>query len=588
MERENYDILLSHLLDDDLTEEQGQQLLDQLERDPEGVQDVLRHLELWELYAQEVCVQRSAERFTDSWQTRLHAAHDEEAFMRGLEAKLEQDTVPAGHSVQEIERQAQQALEAYLAEQQTSVPTQASHHRVDWNLGERARTGVERLCDILGTAVKIAKFAAVFLAVALAIPTTIRYVQARRVVGILQGVVDAKWTTPPKQPELQHGWLDLRQGFARIHFKSGAEALLQAPCRLRLESPQALFLESGMLAVKVSEPAEGFLVRTPNSTINDLGTEFGVVVREDGQTETQVYQGKVELALGDHLPSRQQALVLEQGQASGVDARGQRITPAFKARRFTRDLPDDVGFGIPGRRVDLSDVLVGGSGFGTGDPNQMVDIRTGLVSDLHHDSANPGILGQGGYTSVSLPCVDYLFMADGENGPIQVSSRDHRFDGCPDTDGSVYPYVSNRGMLRHIPGVIATQVINGRAYGTRRDPVIAMHANVGITFDLQALRDMQPGTHVTRFTALCGMSETAGIAVLRESGRAALHRMDFWVLVDGQERFRRQGLQAQSGGVPIQIDLRDSDRFLTLMVTDGGDGSGYDWGAFAVPALELE
>lgn len=588
MEKDNYNILLAHLLDDDLSEEQGQQLLDQLERDPERLQDVLRHLELWELYSQEVCVQRSAERFTDSWDTRLHAAHDEERFVQDLTAKLENDKVSNQERIQEIERHAQKELETFLSEQETTAPVRRPKQHVDWNLGVRARNGVERLCDALGTGVKIAKFAAVFLAVALAIPTTVRYVQARRIVGTLQDSVDAQWRRAPKRAELQRGWLDLRQGFARIQFKSGAEALLQAPCRLRLESAKTLFLERGMLAIKVSEPAEGFLVRTPNSTINDLGTEFGVVVREDGQTETQVYEGKVELALGDQAQATQRALILEPGEASGFDSAGQRIAPAFKARRFTRALPDYVGFGIPGRRVDLSDVLVGGSGFGTGDPNQMVDIRTGLVSDLRHDSANPGITGQGGFASASLPCVDYLFMADGGEGPIQVSSRNHRFGTCPDTDGQAYPYVSNRGMLRHIPGVIATQVINGRAYGTRTHPAIAMHANAGITFDLQALRDMLPGASLKRFSALCGMSETAGIAVLRESGRAALHRMDFWVLVDGTERFRREGLQAQSGGVDIRLDLQDSDRFLTLMVTDGGDGSGYDWGAFAMPALELE
>lgn len=36
------------------------------------------------------------------------------------------------------------------------------------------------------------------------------------------------------------------------------------------------------------------------------------------------------------------------------------------------------------------------------------------------------------------------------------------------------------------------------------------------------------------------------------------------------------------------IELNETDRFLTIIVTDGGDGYGYDWGVFAEPALEFE
>jgi len=587
MQEDDYFILLSRLLDDELDEEQGRQLMAFLEQDPERLQDIAKHLGLWELYSQSICTERGAQRFTESWQTRVVADADADRFVRDFEINLEKDTTSDQDRMHETEHHARDELEAFPAEQRPSPPARQSHRRIDWDLKERIRIGVEGFRDMLSTGVRIAKVMAVCVAVALATPTAVHYFRARRVVATLQNAVDAQWTVSPQHTQLQRGWLELREGFAQLAFKSGAEAILQAPCRLRLESPRALFLASGMLAVKVSEPTSGFLVHTPNSTINDLGTEFGVIVRQNGETEAQVYQGIVELSKGAQALPNDQTRVLKPGQAARVDSAGKIVAPPFKARRFMCALPESPPFGIPGKRLDLSDVLVGGSGVGTGDPNQMVDIRTGIVSDFRHDSANPYILGQGGYVSQSLACVDYLFTADGGNGPVQVSSLGHHFADCPDTDGQVFPYLSNRGLLRHIPGVMATQVINGQAYGTCANPIIAMHSNAGITFDLQAIRTTLSGIQISRFTALGGISETAGIAVVRELGLAPLFRADFWVLVDGKERFRRKGLQAHSGGVPISIDLNDSDRFLTLIVTDGGDGNGYDWGAFAEPALEL-
>jgi ferric-dicitrate binding protein FerR (iron transport regulator) len=377
----------------------------------------------------------------------------------------------------------------------------------------------------------------------------------------------------------------LKQGLVQLALDDGAEVILQAPCRFALQTAGRLFITSGKVSAQVPPEAVGFTIETPIGTVVDYGTEFGLMVQPEGAMETQVYNGKVQVCSEN---TRAIPTQLEQGQACSMDSTGSINNIRFRTKTFMRELPDTDVFAVPGKRLDLSDILVGGNGFGTGDPNQMVNIRSGRVEDLRYNSANIGAADQGGYVSRSLTGVDYLFTADGGSGPVQVSSEGHRFAACPDTNGRFYPYVSNRGMLRHIPGVIASLVLNGRQYGTRANPVIAIHASAGITFDLHAIRGMLPRTRIKCFTAVCGMSETAGIAVLRESGQAALHRADFWVLVDGIARFRAQGLQAQSGGTRININLQDSDRFLTLIVTDGGDSNGYDWGAFAEPALELQ
>jgi hypothetical protein len=251
-------------------------------------------------------------------------------------------------------------------------------------------------------------------------------------------------------------------------------------------------------------------------------------------------------------------------------------------------MPETTGFGIPGKRFDLADALVGGNGFGTGDPNQVLDIRTGVLSTIRPDSINLQTAGVEGRPIPLLPFVDFVFIADSDPAPVTVSSTGCRFAACPDTDGNAFFYISNSGLLRHIPGVVAEPVLDGQRYGVRTHPAMSMHANAGVTFDLQAIRDSAAGARIVRFTALCGISEAAEAARQSERGDASRDRADFWVLVDGEVQFSRRGAQVQSGAATVSVAVEDGSRFLTLVVTDGGDGNGYDWGVFAEPALELE
>ena len=104
--------------------------------------------------------------------------------------------------------------------------------------------------------------------------------------------------------------------------------------------------------------------------------------------------------------------------------------------------------------------------------------------------------------------------------------------------------------------------------------------NKGITFDLAAIRRALPGVRIAAFTALCGISEAD-----RTPGNKA--KASFYVLVDGVVRFTQSDLTPASGGVPIQVDLDDQDRFLTLITAFSVIGAPRNHSVFAVPALEL-
>jgi hypothetical protein len=62
---------------------------------------------------------------------------------------------------------------------------------------------------------------------------------------------------------------------------------------------------------------------------------------------------------------------------------------------------------------------------------------------------------------------------------------------------------------------------------------------------------------------------------------------DLWVLVDGQVRFRRREISGLNGAFSIVVPLGDSERFLTLATTDGGNGIGWDQVLYGDPELEL-
>jgi hypothetical protein len=114
-------------------------------------------------------------------------------------------------------------------------------------------------------------------------------------------------------------------------------------------------------------------------------------------------------------------------------------------------------------------------------------------------------------------------------------------------------------------------------YLTGGHGLLYMHANKGITFDLEAIRRANPDCTLRRFLAVVANTNPY------ETGVA-----DAWVFVDGQMRFRRRQINQYAGAFSIDVSLAPQSRFLTLVSTDGGDGSvGRDWITFGDPRLEL-
>jgi len=135
--------------------------------------------------------------------------------------------------------------------------------------------------------------------------------------------------------------LRLKSGLVRLVFSSGAEVLLQGPVSFTAETAESGRLRVGRLVARAeTDLAQGFTIRTPTAQIVDLGTEFGVTVDEQGQTETHVFAGHVlAQAIGVKRASSE-PVRLKAGQAARVETQHIAIRPlAATPEMFVRHVP---------------------------------------------------------------------------------------------------------------------------------------------------------------------------------------------------------------------------------------------------------
>ena len=131
-------------------------------------------------------------------------------------------------------------------------------------------------------------------------------------------------------------------GILRLEFDDGVEVTIEGPADYELVAAGQTRLHSGVLSAVVPAGAEGFKVDTPNATVTDLGTAFGIQLDDTGDVKVAVFDGEVDVALHE---SDQQRL-LKEGEAVRVD-QGRTIESVdFDTRPFEKIWP--VSSGIKG------------------------------------------------------------------------------------------------------------------------------------------------------------------------------------------------------------------------------------------------
>jgi hypothetical protein len=587
---------LDALLDGSLTEEQADQLITLLQQDKEAMARFREDWELCNLLGHLSDDINSDENFSRAFWVRVDAEQTvikfSECFGKRREA-LEQAGQPAsrrledsdsehGYTLSELDQQdagkvtieitARRRLDRFRAQEQ---------HRLEELAYREYRAKRRQL--IIGCSAAVALVTLVILA--LVVPPFTKSPEVAQPAGqvippVVAKITDAHnalWNRPDFSTavgtRLTASSMALKQGLLELTFNSGVVAILQAPCQLRLDDPERMFLQQGIVSVEVRNGANGFVIQTPTGTVTDHGTEFGVAVYSNGQTETQVYQGEVALQSN----SGGKSVVLTRAQAAVIQASGEIIRKIFRPGRMMRKVPERTGLGIPGQCLNLADVVSGGNGFETGTPDQGIDLLTGMPKSIRR-AYFPARIGKNSYIQVpTLPFVDGVFVPDSSAGSVQISSTGLEFKNGPDTNhqfcGDIFggAWTFSRNGLQSFG-------LNGQDYGTGMRAIYA-HANLGITFDLQAIRDTIPGVSISRFSAQCGVSVT---------NSKSQSKVDFWILVDGVQRLHHADMSSNTGGKNINIELNATNRFLTLIATDSDLATVNDWGLFAEPLLNLD
>ncbi len=382
-------------------------------------------------------------------------------------------------------------------------------------------------------------------------------------VAFLSDSIDAKWAdmgvSMPIGTRLvaNRDKLLLREGLAEITFDNHAKAVIEAPAEFQILAEDRIGLTYGKVYTIVPHSAIGFSVYTLITKIVDIGTEFGVEVGFDGTTELHVIDGKTMLI--SRVKGQESNIPVIQGAAKRIFGTDGSISDISCDRlKFARMICSDRQRIWRGENISLVSLVAGLDGFQDVEGMVSLNPETGQMgrSVVGRDRTS----GRAYSVVPESPFIDGVFVPDGREGAIQITSAGHVFN-APRTSG-VYTHeiAAYRGAPEH-HATIPPAVFNGRM--VTHDAILMLHSNIGITFDLQAIRDSLPGLNLNSFKAWGGITETLNHL---QSERPDV---DIWILVDGQIRYEKEKLVIENGPISFDIEIDSAERFLTLIVTDG-------------------
>lgn len=136
-------------------------------------------------------------------------------------------------------------------------------------------------------------------------------------IAMVGGTVDATWvgTELDSGMSVPRGRIELKSGLAQLEFYSGATVILEGPAMLDLKSAEEAILLSGSLSAHVPMHARGFVVRSADTRLVDLGTEFVLNVTADKGTEVHVINGEVQVYPFDERGAEVSARSMKSGDA---------------------------------------------------------------------------------------------------------------------------------------------------------------------------------------------------------------------------------------------------------------------------------
>ena len=213
-----------------------------------------------------------------------------------------------------------------------------------------------------------------------------------------------------------------------------------------------------------------------------------------------------------------------------------------------------------GKLISLADITGGGNGFGSARKGNGIDPATGKALPDKQDFVKNTRANQ--YMRGPFACVDGVAIPDGgKDGKLEVpiSSTGLKITGLPATSVQAWD------AIRHGSGNRYENTRLGEIdYNAEGHTLLSLHANALITFDLNAIRELNGATGL-RFTATLGLGSNSDV------GNA-----DFHLYLDGVLKARHTGVTKKTPPVALNIELPPAARFLTLISTEGINGISHD------------
>lgn len=378
-------------------------------------------------------------------------------------------------------------------------------------------------------------------------------------VALLTESLNARWgeTNMPTRIGTRIATADhgtLVSGIVEFTFDNGVEVIIEGPSQFQFLTPNELRLNRGRLFTRVPKTGKGFSVAANNSRVIVFGTEFGVTASEDGNDELHVFKGTTTLIAGAQKEEKQVTQV-SAGHARRVTHENASIAEIqLEKGLFAQNVHSSSGLIWRGENADLASLMVGQNGFSLNPGVYGINPENGDMSDqiklVFSNSSRQFV------PVPHVPFIDGVFSP--VEGPVRITSTGLQFT-CPKV----------KDIYTHFIGVIygryteeqfhlSRLLFNGQRFDASTAPLVFLHSNLGITYDLSAA-EKSMGLQIA------GFRSEAALAEVKEQSEAFV---DFWIYVDGQLKFVQKEWSSRSPSVALDIPIAPEDRFLTLIVTD--------------------
>jgi len=150
--------------------------------------------------------------------------------------------------------------------------------------------------------------------------------------------------------------IDVNRGKVKLTLQDNTTAVVEGPATIQLKNKHTIGMTRGRIWAHVSDPNSRFTIVSPYLTTVDLGTEFGVIARENEGDSVHVFKGSVEVTT--YTTGTRQ--ILRTGESFSYTSTGVTTKNTELSRPFSTTLPhqtivldEDFSTRANGKLVDI-------------------------------------------------------------------------------------------------------------------------------------------------------------------------------------------------------------------------------------------